>query len=142
MFWERFYELCLNLGTRPNPVGKELGISSGVITKWKNGSVPNGDTLAKIADYLNCSVDYLLGRTNNPTPVNDNSPIASVIGENGVREDRHRGSESNKDRVALLEEMGIINSTNYIMSKDNVKTELNDNEYDFLINTLGFYRKK
>lgn len=25
------------------------------------------DSLAKIADYLDCSVDYLLGRTNNPT---------------------------------------------------------------------------
>lgn len=25
------------------------------------------DSLAKIADYLDCSVDYLLGRTDNPT---------------------------------------------------------------------------
>lgn len=25
------------------------------------------DSLAKIADYLDCSVDYLLGRTNNPS---------------------------------------------------------------------------
>lgn len=24
------------------------------------------DSLAKIADYLDCSVDYLLGRTDNP----------------------------------------------------------------------------
>lgn len=29
-------------------------------------SMPKADTLAKIADYLNCSVDYLLGRTDNP----------------------------------------------------------------------------
>lgn len=29
-------------------------------------SMPKADTLAKIADYLDCSVDYLLGRTDNP----------------------------------------------------------------------------
>lgn len=27
-------------------------------------SMPKADSLAKIADYLNCSVDYLMGRTN------------------------------------------------------------------------------
>nr|DAR47104.1 MAG TPA: repressor protein [Caudoviricetes sp.] len=29
-------------------------------------SVPKADNLAKIADVLGCSVDYLLGRTDNP----------------------------------------------------------------------------
>lgn len=33
MFWERFYELCLKNHTKPNPLAKEIGISSGVITK-------------------------------------------------------------------------------------------------------------
>lgn len=67
MFWERFYNLCLQHGTKPNPVGKEIGISSGIITKWKtDNTLPNGETLIKIADYLDCSVDYLLGRTDKP----------------------------------------------------------------------------
>lgn len=30
------------------------------------GSTPKSENLAKIADYLDCSVDYLLGRTDNP----------------------------------------------------------------------------
>ena len=30
------------------------------------GSIPKADNLARIADYLNCSVDYLLGRTDDP----------------------------------------------------------------------------
>lgn len=64
MFWDRFYELCLKKGTKPNPLAKELGISSGIITKWKSGSTPSGEMLTKIADYLDCSVDYLLGREN------------------------------------------------------------------------------
>lgn len=64
MFWERFYSLCEEAGTKPNPVGREIGISSGVITKWKNeGSLPNADTLMKLSERLDCSVDYLLGIT-------------------------------------------------------------------------------
>lgn len=61
MFWERFYSLCLRNGKRPNPVGKEIGLSSGIISKWKNGGIPNGETLMKLAKYFNVSTDYLLG---------------------------------------------------------------------------------
>lgn len=67
MFWERFYSRCLEKNTKPNPLGKKIGISSGVLTKWKTGiTIPSGEILAKIADELDCSVDYLLGRTENP----------------------------------------------------------------------------
>lgn len=62
MFWNRFYTLCNQKGTKPNPVAKELGISSAVLTKWKNGkSYPNGEFLIKIAQYFDCSIDYLVG---------------------------------------------------------------------------------
>ena len=63
MFWENFYKICLNRGTKPNSVAKEIGISSGTLTKWKTtGALPNGANLLKIANYLDCSEDYLLGR--------------------------------------------------------------------------------
>ena len=61
MFWKRFYNLCLRAGKRPNPIGKEIGLSSGIISKWKNGGIPNGETLMKLAKYFDVSVDYLLG---------------------------------------------------------------------------------
>lgn len=61
MFWERFYNLCLERGTKPLPVVKELSIATGSITKWKNGTVPNGTTLQKIADHFGVTIGYLLG---------------------------------------------------------------------------------
>lgn len=67
MFWQRFYDLCISVGSKPNPVGKKVGISSATITQWKQGAIPAGDNLAKIADFFDCSIDYLLGRTDNPT---------------------------------------------------------------------------
>ena len=67
MFWQRFYDLCIQKGIKPNPLAQKLGISSGVISKWKNeNTLPNGENLVKIADYLDVSVDYLLGRTDDP----------------------------------------------------------------------------
>ena len=66
-FWEIYESLCASIGKKPNPVVKELGISSGAITQCKNGSIPSGEKLIQIADYFNVSVDYLLGRTDEPT---------------------------------------------------------------------------
>lgn len=42
----------------------ELGIN--LISHLAKGQNITAANLAKIADYLDCSVDYLLGRTDNP----------------------------------------------------------------------------
>lgn len=45
-------------------LSKSTGISSGNISDWKSGrSKPGLESLLKIADYFECSVDYLLDRT-------------------------------------------------------------------------------
>lgn len=46
---------------------KDCELNKNIIsTMLSRGSMPKADNLAKIADYLDCSVDYLLGRTDNP----------------------------------------------------------------------------
>lgn len=58
----------------------EMGKNS--ITHMTNGSMPKGDTLGKVSDYLNCSVDYLLGRTDDPVlhkSVNENTPRIRTV---------------------------------------------------------------
>lgn len=67
MFWDNFYNACISRGIKPNPLAKELNIASGSMTSWKNGKIPNGETLLKISEYLGVSVDYLLGRVDEPT---------------------------------------------------------------------------
>lgn len=50
------------------PYGKmlsDLEMGPNTLQNFKT-SMPKSNTLAKIADYLDCSVDYLLGRTDNP----------------------------------------------------------------------------
>lgn len=60
MFWDQFIQLCNERDIKPNPLAKELGISSGILTRWKSGSLPNTDTLIKISNYFNVSIDYLI----------------------------------------------------------------------------------
>lgn len=66
MFFSKFYNMCASKGSKPNPVGKIVGISSSTITQWKQGAIPSGENLVKISNYLDCSIDYLLDRTENP----------------------------------------------------------------------------
>lgn len=42
----------------------EMGINS--ISEFSKGKQMSCISLVRIADYLDCSVDYLLGRTDNP----------------------------------------------------------------------------
>ena len=82
-----------NLSIRPTLT--MIGISKNTLDN-ANTSMPKADTLAKIADYLNCSVDYLLGRTpcpdinisgntqnningNNNISINNNDELASEL---------------------------------------------------------------
>lgn len=47
-----------------NQLSQATGISSGNISDWKSKrSMPSAPKLVAIADYLNCSIDYLLGRS-------------------------------------------------------------------------------
>ena len=62
MFWDVFSDLCEKNNIKPNPLAEKIGVSSGVVTKWKKGCVPSTDALLKIADYFDVSIDYLLGR--------------------------------------------------------------------------------
>ncbi|MCL2696469.1 MAG: helix-turn-helix domain-containing protein [Oscillospiraceae bacterium] len=58
-------ELAKERGTSRN----KLLISCGVkfyVDNLQKGQVPKIDTVAKIADYLGVSIDYLAGRTDNP----------------------------------------------------------------------------
>lgn len=63
MFWNTFSQLCKENGTNASQVVKSLNIGAGSVTKWKNGAMPSGRSLEKIADYFGITVDYLLGKT-------------------------------------------------------------------------------
>ena len=65
MEFNNLKDLLSERGERTN-LSKATKISTGNITDWFNPnrkSKPSAEALCKIADYYNCSVDYLLDRT-------------------------------------------------------------------------------
>lgn len=109
LFWKRFYDMCILNNTKPNPVAEKTGISSGIVTKWKTqDTLPNGENLIKIANHLDCSTDYLLGRTDNPL-----SHKISLEGKPSVspsKEMQIRKNVSLADSGEIAAEGGELNS--------------------------------
>lgn len=118
------------------------GITGNTISNYENGvSSPSVEIMQKMFDALKVTPNYMFQDDVDIQKIIERKrkfdTPTYVIGENGEREVRY----TNTSDDALLEEMGI-RKTNYIISKENIKTELSDNEYDFLINSLDFFRKK
>ena len=63
MFYDILKAECNAIGETPNSVCLKLGFSNSTATYWKkSGKPPKREAVEKIAAYLNCSVDHLLGR--------------------------------------------------------------------------------
>ena len=63
---ERIRERVSSQGKRIKVMLTELHLGINTISEFAKGKQISCISLARIADYLDCSVDYLLGRTDNP----------------------------------------------------------------------------
>lgn len=63
--FERIKELAKKQGKSLNKVEEELGYGRNVLYRLKSSN-PSAERLLEIANYFGVSVDYLLGRTDNP----------------------------------------------------------------------------
>lgn len=75
MFYERLKELCAKNGISVTNLVKELGMSTGNISKWKGGNVPKSQTVSALAEYFGVSSDFLLGIEGSVTP----APAAPML---------------------------------------------------------------
>ncbi len=67
VFSRRLSELREAAGMTQTDLGKVLGSGKVQVSRYETGRIlPNAETLSRIADSFDCSVDYLLGRTNSP----------------------------------------------------------------------------
>lgn len=57
--------LASKRGESINSIEQKVGISRGIIRSWEHKQ-PTADKIVRVADYLDVSIDYLLGRTSLP----------------------------------------------------------------------------
>lgn len=89
----------VELNLTAKKVSDATGISTGNLSDWKNGKcLPSADKLATLADYLDCSVDYLLGRTTNET--NSHNTISG--NNNIIGNGNNTGENLTKQEIELL----------------------------------------
>ncbi len=65
---DRILQIITERGLTTYRVARETGLTNSMFSLWKKkptSKIYSGN-LVLIADYLNCSVDYLLGRTDDP----------------------------------------------------------------------------
>lgn len=59
----RIKELRLNLGYTQKNIAEVLGCNQTAVGKYEREELePNIDVLSKLADFFNCSIDYIVGR--------------------------------------------------------------------------------
>lgn len=69
--YELIKQLCKEKGLSITKLSEMVTESSGNLSTWKKGYM-RSDYLSKVADILEVSTDYLLGRTDNPNGYNNN----------------------------------------------------------------------
>ena len=75
IFKKRLREIRQSKGLSRPQVSKETGIPIGTIEGWesRDKQIPLLDKIAVIAEFYNVSLDYIIGRTDNPE-VNKETP--------------------------------------------------------------------
>lgn len=71
-FGKRIKRLREDKGVRQEDIGKMFNVSKSAVSQWENDiRTPDMDIIIKLADYFDVSTDYLLGRTDDPSPKQD-----------------------------------------------------------------------
>ncbi len=67
-FYNKYVEMCNEIGKSPSAVSIEIGLSKSTVNRWKKGGSPTDATASKIASYFGVSVTYLLGKEEQKNP--------------------------------------------------------------------------
>lgn len=126
-FGKRLKQLRLQNKLTQNELGKKLNVTNVGVAKWESDDrFPDKDTLVKIADYFDVSLDYLLCRIDDP-----NISIHTVKTEHHKHE-FHVSNEAAENKLSYeeLEEKAKLYDAIMVAleNKDKVLELLNKNK--------------
>ena len=98
-FYDIFLCLCKKKGVAPSKAAIDIDLSKATATKWKNGSIPTGDTLQKLANYFKVPVDFILdGKVKKPLLINEDEAKILLDGLLLIAE-QHRNKKEEYEKL-------------------------------------------
>lgn len=101
MFYENLIQILQEKNLTLNKLAKGAEIAQSPTSRWKNGTIPNGETIIKICKYLNVSADYLLDLDETPPPILTDQ-------EQQLLEHFRQCSPGEKESILLLANAGAV----------------------------------
>ena len=91
-------------GVSQKQLCEHIGVSKQAFTEWKGGRNESYKKyISEIAEFLNCSVDYLLGRTDEPAP-QKTQPVV-IMAKGGDGQDVIEVSEEQYQKIKKILEL-------------------------------------
>lgn len=99
--FERIKKLAKKQHLTLSKVNDMSGIGTNSIYRWKN-QTPTSDNLQKVAKVLHTSTDYLLGNTDDPSPVHKDSehPFVDIADDETIYS--YRGKPVPKEYLDVI----------------------------------------
>lgn len=68
-FSTSFRDIIIEKGTSVQEISKKIGIDDSVLYDYLHGATPNVDFAVKLANYFDCSINYLMGIDKSPNQI-------------------------------------------------------------------------
>lgn len=121
---ERINDTIKKNKTSATKVLADCELSPNTINQMSDNKGLSSFSLAKIADYLNVSVDYLLGRTDEPKTINQNNVVnVSNSGDNNTNNVNigKASSEDISEITEMIKKLSLIERSKVILFIEEMK---------------------
>lgn len=122
----------------------ELQLNKNTLSNMYKGSMLKADSLARISDYLECSIDFLMGRTNDPTwhkPDENSTEKAQKTPIIMEKPKKSKQSKQAKITLPLYPQAASAGTGNYLFDAEPIDINVEKNsktvEADFLVRVSG-----
>ena len=114
--YELIKKLCIEKGISPTKLCTEITGSKGNLPTWQKGNI-NPKSLIKIADYFSVSVDYLLGRTDEPKATGGHSiKIEDIHGDHSANVNIGENIDNETLEIAqIIKKLSIVQRAEIIL---------------------------
>ncbi len=118
---DRIQSLIKGKGFKQKDVLSECGINENTLKRMTDNKGISSFYLAKISDYLDCSVDYLLGRTDNPQAHKENAVYGDLSNNSGTFGNVSVGNTINNNIVVDQQTAALLDTFNKLTPVEQAK---------------------